>query len=300
MEREEALRELTSEDSKQRFVAANALEMAGQSEDIASLLRARILETDAMVLSSIERAILKCGERDATPAQEIERGDPASYRAAVEWVSGVLVHEIGGKVGLVDYCASLEIGDYEKSRTKESMTALSSTLSAVEQLQLASKAAAQEQFDLAELVQETIDVESFDSSVEIFSIGSKPFFVFGVRRLLQLAIRNGVKNAVEASKAAADLAKARQIDAERMDPYRVVVNWARTDRDWKLSVVDSGIGLPPTPTRWFDLGASTKSGHIGFGLAIARQAMETMGGVVSLEPSSGGGALFLISWHADL
>lgn len=185
MEREEALRELTSEDSKQRFVAANALEMAGQSEDIASLLRARILETDAMVLSSIERAILKCGERDATPAQEIERGDPASYRAAVEWVSGVLVHEIGGKVGLVDYCASLEIGDYEKSRTKESMTALSSTLSAVEQLQLASKAAAQEQFDLAELVQETIDVESFDSSVEIFSIGSKPFFVFGVRRLLQ-------------------------------------------------------------------------------------------------------------------
>ncbi|WP_172317119.1 sensor histidine kinase [Paraburkholderia solitsugae] len=171
------------------------------------------------------------------------------------------------------------------------------TLAAIEDLQSATKATSQEQFDLAAFVDETVDAEQLDQAVEVLAVGTRPLLVYGVPRLLKLALRNGLRNAVDASKEAQTIAKSRTLDTEHPNIPGVVISWGVTDIDCWISVIDSGIGLPNTDTLWFELGTSTKPRHSGFGLAIAKQAMETMDGTIGLEPSSGGGAKFSLTWQ---
>ncbi|KER70119.1 hypothetical protein HR51_22195 [Burkholderia cepacia] len=301
MERDEALRELQADAPLRRFAAARTLAEKGQAEDIAELLVAKSLEAEAFVLGWLEQAIQRCREREpiADP-HSMTAFDPIAYRKAVEWVTGVFVHEIGNKFGLADYCAGEEIADYANSKTRNRMADLSATLAAIENLQLATKAMSQEEFDLSAFVDQTISDEQFDGAVELLAVGPRPMLVFGVPRLLKLALRNGIRNAVEASKQAEATYQRWDIDPEGRERSKVVVNWGVTDTACYISVLDSGIGIPQTGGSWFDLGATTKRGHSGFGLAIARQAMETMDGAVELGPSNGGGAKFLVTWQLTL
>ena len=62
-------------------------------------------------------------------------------------------------------------------------------------------------------------------------------------------------------------------------------------------MLDKGPGIVGPTESAFDIGKSTKQGHCGFGLAIARQAIETLGGTVSLQPVVGGGALYEARWE---
>lgn len=301
MEREEALLELKADGPLKRFDAARALAEKGHAEDVAELLVAKSLEADAMVLGWLEQAIFRCRERELVAAPNSATVfDPVAYRKAVEWVTGVFVHEIGNKFGLAEYFAGEEIADYLNSRTRSRMSDLSATLAAIEDLQRATKSMSQEEFDLGAFVDQTIFDEQFDGVVELLAVGHRPMLVFGVPRLLKLALRNGIRNAVEASKQIEAAYQVRDIDPEVRERRRVVVNWGVTDSECFVSVIDSGVGLPKTEGSWFDLGATTKRGHSGFGLAIARQAMETMDGTVELGPSNGGGAKFLITWQLNL
>lgn len=301
MERDEALRELKEEAPLRRFAAARALAEKGRAEDVAELLVAKSLEAEAFVLGWLDQAILRCREREPIEANHpITVVDPIAYRKAVEWVTGVFVHEIGNKFGLADYCAGEEITDYANSKTRSRMLDLSTTLAAIEDLQLATQSTAQEEFDLAGFVDQTIFDEQFDGVVELLAVGPRPMLVFGVPRLLKLALRNGLRNAVEASKQVETVYQVRDINPDGRERRKVVVNWGVTDTECYLSVLDSGVGIPKTGGSWFDLGATTKRGHSGFGLAIARQAMETMDGGVELGPSKGGGAKFLITWQLNL
>lgn len=301
MEREEALQELKAGGALRRFEAARTLSDKGQAEDVAELLVAKSLEADAMVLGWLERAILRCRERAPVVApRTMPAFDLIAYRKAVEWVTNVFVHEIGNKFGLADYCAGEEIVDYANSKTRSRMLDLSTTLAAIEDLQSASTSMSQEQFDLGAFIDQTIFDEQFDGIVELLAVGPRPLVVFGVPRLLKLALRNGIRNAVEASKQVEAGYHIRDIDPDARERRKVVVNWGLTDTSCFVSVLDSGVGLPKTGGSWFDLGATTKRGHSGFGLAIARQAMETMDGTVDLDPSNGGGAKFLITWQLTL
>jgi len=77
----------------------------------------------------------------------------------------------------------------------------------------------------------------------------------------------------------------------------VTISWGDTDVDYWLAVVDHGGGLTGPIETAFEIGNSTKKDHIGFGLAIARQAVETMIGSLSLEPAKHGGALYTARWR---
>ncbi|MDN7603914.1 ATP-binding protein [Burkholderia gladioli] len=301
MNREEALRNLRSDSQLQRFQAARSLISEAHAEDIGDLLSAKRSEADALVITWLDQAILSCRARQAVSAGDVEipSFDPVAYRKAVEWVTGVLIHEIGSRFGLAQYAASEAIADYAGSETAARMADLGVTLDAIEDLQAATKATSQEEFDLAAFVDQTIDDEQFDESVEVLAVGPRPNLIYGIPRLLKLALRNGLRNAVDASKQAA-ISQENGLRDKSPPVSNVVVTWGMTDTECFVSIIDSGVGLPKSKESLFELGATTKRGHSGFGLAIAKQAMETMDGTVELGPSNGGGAKFLIAWQRPL
>ena len=104
------------------------------------------------------------------------------------------------------------------------------------------------------------------------------------RGLLELLLKNALRNAVEAT-------------SEAGEPFTpVTVTWGETDIDYWISVLDRGIGLPQRLESAFKIGASLKKGHLGVGLALAAQAADSMQGQISLTPRDGGGAQFEFRW----
>jgi signal transduction histidine kinase len=72
-----------------------------------------------------------------------------------------------------------------------------------------------------------------------------------------------------------------------------------TDKDYWISILDDGIGLSDAPKNMFEVGKTSKKEHPGFGLAIAKQAMDTLDGTLSLAPYSGRGAKYEMRWRIN-
>jgi len=104
--------------------------------------------------------------------------------------------------------------------------------------------------------------------------------------LLSLVITNGIRNAVEAIE-----------DTNVCNSSVIVITWGETDVDYWIAVSDSGGGIVGRPEAAFEIGKSTKRGHSGFGLAIAREAIHSLGGTVDLKPSTTGGARYEVRWE---
>src|SRR5207302_9990647 len=106
-------------------------------------------------------------------------------------------------------------------------------------------------------------------------------------RLLQLAVCNGLRNAIEAV-----------VEGGSSELDAIIITWGATDVDYWITVIDHGPGLAGPVESAFEIGKSTKQGQgrRGFGLAIARQAMQTLGGTVSLLPAVRGGTRYELRW----
>ena len=76
----------------------------------------------------------------------------------------------------------------------------------------------------------------------------------------------------------------------------MVITWGMTDVDYWVVILDQGPGIVGVGEGAFNIGSTTKMGHIGFGLAIGRQAMDTLEGNVTLFPAQGGGACLELRW----
>jgi sensor histidine kinase regulating citrate/malate metabolism len=102
-----------------------------------------------------------------------------------------------------------------------------------------------------------------------------------------MVVVNGLRNAVEAQKSSARSA----------EPHAITISWGDTDVDYWVAILDHGDGIAGPIETAFEIGNSTKKNHTGFGLAIARQAVETMIGSLVLEPAKDGGALYTARWR---
>jgi signal transduction histidine kinase len=183
----------------------------------------------------------------------------------------------------------LEVPSFEASKTKRHLRNLQAIFDAIEQLRSAAIAPRIEQFDLAELIDDVVAVENDGKGVDISLVGMRPLLVTSSKQLLRLALCNGIRNGIEAA-----AIESRGEDGSHI--AHLLVAWGATDREYWVSVVDHGPGLAGSPASSFEIGKSTKAGHPGFGLPIAKQALETLGGQVSLSPSPGGGAKYEIRW----
>lgn len=290
MTREEALIALTSENSHTRFKAVRELERLALETDIQELLRIKASESDTYLIRGIERLIqnlhsdnyVEDNEPDVIP-QEVRKKLRAE---AIEWVAGLLLHEIGSKIGLLASTISNELPNYAESRTKTRIEHLQDTFDGIQELKKATSLPQPIDMDLPTFIKDIVELEMTDKDVDVSFVGRTPLVIFCDRGLLRLALCNGIKNALEAALSLSN--------EERR--ASIIISWGQTDRDTWISVIDNGPGLPSNSTRSFTLGETSKSGHLGFGLGIASQAIETLHGKVELRKSESDGAVFELRW----
>lgn len=293
MTRDEAIRLLQSSSPHERIKAARFLSGEVQLGDLKLLQDIRGRETVSYVKSALDLAISRA--RDLAATEVPPPTDAASLTGelkqavrskAMKFIAGQLLHELSGPIGLLALAASQEVPDYPQSRTRKRMEALQRTFEAVEFLQTSATEPKPTQFDLAEVIAEVAAGEKEKLAIEISFDGPKPLNVTTDKRLLEMAFCNGLKNALEA------------VAAMEVQPaaHPVVVTWGATDVDYWVSVLDAGPGLPPGSENCFDFGNTGKTDHAGFGLAIARQAMQSIGGSCELSQGDLGGARFDLRW----
>jgi signal transduction histidine kinase len=293
MERGEALKLLVSKNADDRLRAARFLSRHGVEDDVSALQSALANENNRWAKSAIQKAVSTLRQGSEPEAATIgadgedERSIEQIYADAVEETTQRLVHEIRPIVGRLDVYASHEIANYAESKTKSEWTRLQELLTAIDRLGQAAAAPIYKEFDLAELLERIIASETHGAASKIEVAGTKPFVMLGAADIIQLVVANAIRNAIEAS--------------EGVSPAEpVVVTWGETDRDYWFSVLDRGRGLPSGFTKVFEIGTTTKKGHLGMGLALARQAALTLNGVITLGPREPTGAKFEFRWpHAS-
>jgi len=295
MTRDEALANLTVTSAHLRGQAARALGAVGRPSDLARLRRAQTVETVSHVNYALQDSIRRLAQQQPPELLSPDEGEVISndvrrqiYGQAVEWITGFLLHEIASPIGLVRLAAKRELADrWEGSETKRHLESVGRVFEAIEILKSAAAVPRPQEFDLAALIDELIGTNPEDVIQWISTIGSRPFIIKGDPSLIRMVVINGLRNAVESQ----------QTIGRSPQSHDVTVSWGETDVDYWVSVLDHGIGINGPIETAFEIGNSTKKNHTGFGLAIARQAVETMIGSLNLEPAKDGGALYTARWR---
>jgi signal transduction histidine kinase len=188
------------------------------------------------------------------------------------------MHEIEPLLGSLRLAAETEIEDFEASATRRALDRLDEFLEALSRLKRAASAPKVEEFALDEIVQQCIQEARAPQEIQIRKSGPLACIVEGDSGLVSLTFANGLRNAIEATVAVGK-------DTARLP---ITVGWGTTDLEYWVSVVDVGMGFRGNIQRAFDIGTTTKMGHLGMGLAIANQAMTSMGGRTLLVPNERG------------
>lgn len=276
---------ISSGDVLERRRAALGLESAAKPAD-SIRIRARLLvEADALVRERLTRALARAespitGDDDTSSESSAE----ALRADALSELTDKFLHELRAILASVKRGALVDLEDgYAGSSTARAIERFGSFLGAMEHLRDAARPPDTEDFNLVELVDSILaTMRDGQSGIELVSTREDPLTVRGDRYLLELALVNGLRNAIDASPHNA----------------RVLVNCGETDREWWLNVLDNGEGVPAGSDQIFRAGRSTKpkAEHSGLGLTIAKQAIESMGGVVEVSRRTTTGTEFRLRW----
>lgn len=285
---------LSASSAHLRGQAARAIGDVGSTGDLGTIRKALKAETVSYVQYALQDSLKKLTNKSAPLSDEGEDFPDVPtevrrqiYSKAVEWVTGFLLHEVASPVGLATLSAKREIDEgWEESATRRHFETIHRVFDAVEMLKNAAGVPRPQQFDLATMLQEFAETEVPSALPWISPIGPKPFVITSDPALIRMVVGNGIRNAVEA------------VESAKPAPqeHAVVINWGETDADYWVSVLDTGPGITGPVESAFEIGKSTKKRHSGFGLAIARQAVNTLTGIVTLEPARDGGAVYTARW----
>ncbi len=260
----------------------------------AELLTLRASEPDAWVRRGMDRSLAMNQPVPLEPTDTASYSlvDPEAAReireqARVE-IAELLVHEIRHAVLDIELAAEAEIDDYRQSETRRRLDRFRGLTAALSQLADSSKGARLVETSLAEVVSEACRGLG-ETLWPPDLIGPPGIVVMADPGLLSLAVANCVRNALDATLAA----------AHNADP--VIVTWGKTDRDAWVVILDDGVGLAADSETLFQPHHTTKggSGHAGLGLTIARNSLSAMGGEVFLEPRQPRGASCELRWPRE-
>jgi signal transduction histidine kinase len=283
---EHFLRRLQSETQTERLEAARYFASHAVSSQEGALRDALARERVHWIRAALKRALAKIlPNAEFTSAEaSVDRDDVPErfaaqvYADALETAASQLIHEIEPILGTLRLAAEGEIQNFELSNTSRNLNRLDDLLSAFSRLRRAASAPKTEDFSLDEAIQRCIQETQIPDGIHIQKAGPQQCIVVGDSSLVTLCLSNGLRNAIEATMA---------LGADAKKPP-IAVAWGQTDIDYWISIVDSGVGYKGNLLRAFEMGTTTKQGHLGMGLAIAHQALGSMGGKLLLTPNQRG------------
>ena len=280
------LRRLKSETQTERLEAARYFATHATANNEAALRDALARERVHWIRAALKRALAKIlPNAEFTSAESsVDRDDVPErfaaqvYADALETAASQLIHEIEPILGTLRLAAEGEIQNFGESNTSRNLDRLDDLLAAFSRLRRAASAPKTEDFSLDEVVQRCIQESQVSGSVHIQKAGPLQCVVAGDSGLIAMSLNNGLRNAIEATSA---------LSADTKSPP-ITIAWGQTDIDYWVSIVDSGVGFKGNLQRAFEMGTTTKQGHLGMGLAIANQALGSMGGKLLLVPNARG------------
>lgn len=289
MTRAEALDLLTARSMHDRLRAARFFARTAQPSDFSALTAALAVETVVWVRDALQRAVNRAGGSEmnkviSTRVWEDAEPEDEAYARAVEDTTRRIVHEVEPIVGILCLHAKLEIRDFSTSRTARGLARLVDTLSAISVLGKVSAVPQAREFDLAELIRTIVESEASAKDALVELAGTTPLIAIGDPRIVSVVVANGTRNAIEATAAGGRAHKP------------VIVNWGSTPHEYWFTVLDNGIGLPLSASGVYEIGATTKSDHLGMGLAVCYRAAKTLGGHVVLSRRDEIGTSFEFRW----
>ena len=280
----ELVRKLGSTDPRERLDAARHLAEHADAKQIGLIEGALALETVAWVSSALKRALQRARPMDSatTGPERVELSSDQTaqiYSDALETTAKQIIHEIEPILGALRLSAETEMADFEGSDTKRGLERMEALVAGLARLRQAASAPKLEDFALDQCIFAWIAEEVRQKPVGVLRAGPQETVVEGDKGLVCLAFVNGLRNAIDATLAL-------PVEDERYP--EITVNWGTTDIDVWVAIVDAGVGFRGSLSRAFEIGSTTKAGHLGMGLATAQQAMTSLDGSVRLIPGERG------------
>lgn len=294
---ENALRKLGSDSISDRFQAARFFVKNKFPEHKQLLLEKRKTERVRHIKMALDQAISGIDVIESSVVNDSSEYDESTDRElkrylkaqAIHEFSGTIIHELSKRIGLLEVNLKREFAQLEGSKTENSFNNLKAVFRGIENLQRSAETPKSSEFDLSQMVKDISRSEDSDSEVEFNFEGAQPCIIRCDEAILRLALSNGIRNSIEAVKQVPNYTLLNNI----------VICWGMSDHDIWVSVIDNGVGLHGDPNEAFKVGSTNKDGHIGFGLGILSQCMETLGGYAELSSVPSGGAKLILRWNKE-
>lgn len=275
------VRKLNSSDPRERLEAARHLAEDALPHQADLIEKTLATETVSWVISALKRALQRAKQNEIRPAPPERLDIPLDqtseiYSEALETTAKQIIHEIEPILGALRLYAQAEVPNFEHSDTKRGLDRMEALVAGLARLRRAASAPKIEEFSLAHCIYEWIEEEVRDVPVRVLRAGPHECVVEADRGLVYLGFINGLRNAIDATLALV-------ADGDRYPD--ITVNWGITDKDVWVAIVDIGVGFRGNIARAFEIGSTTKAGHLGMGLATAQQAITSLGGSVRLIPA---------------
>lgn len=279
------LKTALSGSESERLFAARQLRVEPQASLVEELKQARAREKVRWIRTALDEAITACkgvqtptpstvSEEDLDARQAYEDGRSDGLRQAL--------HELSPIVGLAR-SASEEEDSEEVSRQLNRLRAVCAGLRGFVH---ASSPRQFGEFDLSDVPLSLAASPPIDCPKGVVTAqGASPLMVRGDRDLLELALRPVVINAIEAVGSLGEPAA-----------NAVTISWGLEQDSCWIVVIDHGPGIDAR-LDLLSAGLTTKPGHIGFGLATAKAAMDSLDGLIEIRANEHGGATVLLEWQ---
>lgn len=294
---EEALRLLNSESIADRFNAARFFVGNKHPEHKPALVERRKKERVRHIKMALNQAINGIDVIERNGSSETIGYDPSTEKElrrylkaqAIHEFSGTVIHELSKRIGLLEANLRAEFPNFPESSSENSFKNLKAVFRGIENIQRSADTPKSSEFDLSQLIQEIVCAEDNSSDMVFNFEGVQPCIIRCDQSILHLALSNGIRNSIEAVKQIHDYTELNNI----------VICWGANDHDIWVSIIDNGVGLDGDPKEAFKTGSTNKDGHIGFGLGILSQCMETLGGYAELSNVVSGGAQLILRWNKE-
>lgn len=281
---------LRSESSTDRLRGVRLLANEGGPAELGYLAELRRDETDSWVQRAMDHLISTWqGQRFVEDLLEREIGPEIVEAKAgeIQTLTRRFVHEVAHLCGRIEARAMSDIGvaEYSTSKTRQAVSRLQDFLAVVRELHEAAEPASLAEFNLSDCVRNAAALCDPEKDEIIFARDDS-VTVTGDERHLRIALANVVRNALDESR---ELGNA------------VTLSWDKTDRGYWISVIDGGKGLPLGFSHFFEPNVTSKSTehHFGWGLTIAKQALDVLGASIRYAPGATGGAVCYISYEEE-